>query len=109
LAIALADLGVWFWVTTSGPVPFEVAPLGARFLAAWFAFFAVLAGWPALRPARAEARVPLLSLVAYGVGGLLAAAVHPGQLGAGSLGYLAALVGVITIAVLALLRGFSPV
>jgi hypothetical protein len=109
LAIALAGLGVWFWVTTSGPVPFQVAPLGARFLAAWFAFFAVLAGWPALRPARAEARVPLLSLVAYGVGGLLAAAVHPGQLGAGFLGYLAALVGVITIAVLALLRGFGPV
>jgi hypothetical protein len=84
LAIAFTGLGVWFWVTSGGPVPFEVAPLGARFLAAWFAFFAVLAGWPALRPTRAEARVPLLSLIAYGVGGLLAAAVHPGQLGAGS-------------------------
>ena len=87
-------------------MPFEVAPLCARFLAAWLAFFAVLGGWPALRPTRAEARVPLLSLVAYGVGGLLAAAVHPGQLEAGRLGYLAALVGVITIALLALVRGF---
>jgi hypothetical protein len=102
LAIAFAGLAIWFWVTTDGPVPFEVAPLGARFLAAWLAFFAVLAGWPALRPTLSEARVPLLSLVAYGVGGLLAAAVHPGQLEAGLLGYLAALVGVVAIAGLAL-------
>jgi hypothetical protein len=109
LAIAFAGLAVWFWVTTDGPVPFEAAPLGARFLAAWLAFFAVLAGWPALRPTVSEARVPLLSLVAYGVGGLLAAAVHPGQLEAGPLGYLVALVGVVAIAGLALVRGFRPV
>jgi hypothetical protein len=109
LAIAFAGLAVSFWVTTDGPVPFTVAPLGARFLAAWLAFFAVLAGWPALRPTLSEARVPLLSLVAYGVGGLLAAAIHPGQLEAGSLGYLAALVGVVAIAGLALIRGSRPV
>jgi hypothetical protein len=109
LAIAFAGLAVWFWVSTRGPVPFEVVPLGARFLSAWLAFFAVLAGWPAFRPARAEARVPLLSLIAYGVGGLLAAAVHPGQLGAGALGYLAGLIGVVAIAILALIRGFRPV
>jgi hypothetical protein len=109
LAVAFAGLAVWFWVTTDGPVPFEVAPLGARFLAAWLAFFAVLAGWPALRPTLSEARVPLLSLVAYGAGGLLGAAVHPGQLEAGALGYLAALVGVVAIAGLALVRGFRPV
>jgi hypothetical protein len=107
LAIASASLAVWFWVTAGGPVPFEVAPLGARFLAAWLAFFAVLAGWPAVRPSRAEARVPLLSLIAYGLGGLLAAAVHPGQLEAGSLGYLATLVSVVAIAGLALIRGFK--
>jgi hypothetical protein len=109
LAIAFASLAVWVWVTTSGPVPFEMAPLGARFLAAWLAFFTVLAGWPSLRPTRAEARVPLLSLVAYGIGGLLAAAVHPGQLEAGPLDYLIALVGAVTIAFLALVRGFRPV
>jgi hypothetical protein len=86
-----------------------VAPLGARFLAAWLAFFAVLAGWPALRPTRSEARVPLLSLVAYGAGGLLAAAIHPGQFEAGPLGYLAVLVGVVAIAGLALVRGLRPV
>jgi hypothetical protein len=109
LAIAFVGLAVLFWVTTDGPVPFEVAPLGARFLAAWLAFFAVLAGWPGLRPTLSEARVPLLSLVAYGVGGLLAAAVHPGQLETGPLGYLAGLVGVVAIAGLALIRGSSPV
>jgi hypothetical protein len=96
-------------VTTDGPVPFEMAPLSARFLAAWLGFFAVLAGWPALRPTLSEARVPLLSLVAYGVGGLLAAAVHPGQLEGRRLGYLAALIGIIAIAGLALIRGSRPV
>jgi hypothetical protein len=35
--------------------------------------------------------MPLPSLFAYGIGGLLAAAVHPGQLEAGAFGYLAAL------------------
>jgi hypothetical protein len=78
-------------------------------LAAWLAFFVVLAGWPGLRPTLSEARVPLLSLVAYGVGGLLAAAVHPGQLEAGSIGYLAALVGVVAIVGFALIRGSRPV
>jgi hypothetical protein len=86
-----------------------VAPLGARFLAAWLAFFAVLAGWPALQPTLSETRVPLLSLVAYGVGGLLAAAVHPGLLETGPLGYLAALVGVIAIPGLALISGSRSV
>jgi hypothetical protein len=69
----------------------------------------VLAGWPALRPTLSEARVPLLSLAAYGVGGLLAAAVHPGQLETGPLGYLAALVGVTAIAGLALIHSSKPV
>ena len=80
LGAVFAGLAVWFWVGVSGPVPFEVAPLGARFLAAWLAFFAVLAAWPALRPARSEARLPLLALIAYGIGGLLAAAGTPGSL-----------------------------
>ena len=60
-------------------------------------------------PPRAEARVPLLSLVAYGVGGLLAAAIHPGQLEDGPFGYLGALIGVVMIAFIALVRGFRPV
>jgi hypothetical protein len=98
LAVAFAGLAVWFWVRTDGPVPFQMAALGARFLAAWLAFFAVLAAWPAVRPTRTEARVPLLALVAYGIGGLLAAVTHPGQLGPGAFGYLAALLGVVAAA-----------
>ncbi len=81
---------------------------GARFLAAWIAFFAVLTCRPALWPILSEARMPLLSLFAYGIGGLLAAAVHSGQLEAGALGYLAALAGVVAIAGLGLVRGFRP-
>ena len=104
----LAGLAVWFWIVTDGLVPFAMAPLGARFLAAWMAFFAVLAAWSALRPSRSEARIPLLALLAYGIGGLLAAGVDPGALGAGTVGYLAALVGFEVIAGLALLRGFDP-
>jgi hypothetical protein len=73
-------LAVWFWVSISGPVPFGMAPLGARFLAAWLAFFAVLLRGRRCGHARSEGRVPLLALIAYGIGGLLAAAVHPGTL-----------------------------
>ncbi|HWJ51962.1 MAG TPA: hypothetical protein VNT24_01135 [Propionibacteriaceae bacterium] len=105
LAVMFAGLAAWFWINTSGPVPFEMAPLGARFLAAWLAFFAVLAAWPAVRPTRSEARVPLLALIAYGIGGLLAAAVHPQDLGSGVVGYLAALVVVVAIPALVLVRG----
>ena len=92
-------------MSVSGPVPFEVAPLGARFLAAWLAFFAVLAAWPAMRPARAEARVPLLALIAYGIGGLLALAVHPGELGSGVGGYVAGLLIFVAVPALVLARG----
>jgi hypothetical protein len=82
-----------------------VAPLGARFLAAWLAFFAVLSAWPAVRPARSEARVPLLALIAYGIGGLLAVAVHPGELGPGAGGYVAGLLIVVAVPALVLARG----
>ena len=104
LAATFAGLGVWFWVNINGPVPFETAPLAARFLAAWLAFFTVLAAWPAVRPPRSEARVPLLALSAYGIGGLLAAAVHPGDLGPGAAGYLVGLLVVVAIPALVLVR-----
>ena len=44
---------------------------------------------PAARPTRSEARVPLLALIGYGIGGLLAVAVHPQALGPGTAGYVA--------------------
>ena len=49
--------------------------------------------------------MPLLALIAYGAGGLLAAAVHPGDLGPGVVGYLVSLVIVVAIPALVLLRG----
>jgi hypothetical protein len=104
LAVVFAGLAVWFWVNINGPVPFRMAPLGARFLAAWLAFLAVLAAWSAVRAARSEARVPLLALSAYGLGGLLAAAVHPGDLGPGTVGYLVSLVVVVVAPALALAK-----
>ena len=104
LGAVFAGLAVWFWVRTSGPVPFKVAPLGARFLAAWLAFFAVLAAWPAVRAARSEARVPLLALIAYGIGGLLAVVVHPEALGPGIGGYVASLLIVVAVPALVLAR-----
>jgi len=102
LGVIFPGLAVGFWTRVSGPVPFAMAPLGARFLAAWFAFFATLAIWTALRPARSEARLPLLSLVAYGIGGLLAAAAHPADLGPGTGGYLAGLIVAVLIPALVL-------
>ena len=44
-----------------------------------------------------EARVPLLALIAYGIGGLLAAAVHPQELGPGAGGYLAGLLIIVGV------------
>jgi hypothetical protein len=105
LGAVFAGLAVWVWVSTRGPVPFDMAPLGARFLAAWLAFLAVLAAWAAVRPTRSEVRVPLLALAGYGIGGLLAAAVHPRDLGAGAVGYLAGLVIVVAVPALVLAGG----
>jgi hypothetical protein len=105
LSAVFAGLALWLCVSTRGPVPFEVAALGARFLAAWLAFFAVLAAWPAVRPTRSEARLPLLTLIAYGSGGLLAAALHPQDLGAGVGGYLTGLLIMVAVPALVLARG----
>jgi hypothetical protein len=41
LAATFAGLGVWFWANINAPVPFELTSLGARFLAAWLAFFGI--------------------------------------------------------------------
>ena len=46
------------------PAPFDVPPMGGRFLGAWALLMAVMAAWPALR-GRREARIPLLALVAF--------------------------------------------
>jgi hypothetical protein len=62
-------------------------------------------GTPPAIQLRSEARVPLLALIAYGIGGLLAVAVHPGALGQGVGGYVAGLLIVVAVPALVLARG----
>jgi hypothetical protein len=73
LAVALAAFGVLTWVDRTAAeelVPFVLAPMGGKFLGAWSLFLAVLAAWPAAAGGRDEARLPLVGLVAYALGGL---------------------------------------
>ena len=73
LAVALAAFGVLTWVDLTAAeelVPFALAPMGGKFLGAWSLFLAVLAAWPAAMGGRDEARLPLIGLVAYALGGL---------------------------------------
>jgi hypothetical protein len=69
--LVVAAVVVWTDPSTGGRMlPFELSPLGGRFIAAWLAFLAVLAGWAALRTA--EARLPFVALAAYPAGALVA-------------------------------------
>jgi hypothetical protein len=69
--LVVATVVVWTDPSVGGrALPFELSPLGGRFIAAWLAFLAVLAGWAALRPA--EARLPFVALAAYPAGALVA-------------------------------------
>ncbi len=49
--------------------------------------------------------MPLLALIASGIGGLLAVAVHPQELGPGAAGYVAGLLIVVGVPALVLARG----
>ena len=83
LAAALVALALLCWLargTAADLVPFALAPMGAAFLGAWGLFLAVLAAWVALRGRADEAEVPLLGLVAYPAGGILAALTTLGDL-----------------------------
>jgi len=73
LAVLLVVLAIVLWadpVSGAGVLPFEPSPLGGRFIGCWAAFLAVMATWAALRPA--EAKLPLIALVAYPLGALVA-------------------------------------
>jgi hypothetical protein len=92
---------------TTFPAPFDMPPMGGRFLGAWCLLLAVMAAWPALR-GRREARIPLLALVALPAGALVGALRSAGDMEAGSaraawIAVLAALT-VIGAAALALAR-----
>ncbi|HEX6235249.1 MAG TPA: hypothetical protein VFZ63_19125 [Jiangellaceae bacterium] len=73
LAVLLVVLAIVLWIDpAAGPrvLPFEPSPLGGRFIGCWAAFLAVMATRAALRPA--EAKLPLIALVAYPLGALVA-------------------------------------
>ena len=77
LAAALVGFAVLCWlarVSAAELVPFALAPMGGAFLGAWALFLAVLAGWVARRGTGAEGRIPLVALIAYPLGGVVAAA-----------------------------------
>jgi hypothetical protein len=93
---------------TAFPAPFDMPPMGGRFLGAWCLLMAVMAAWPALR-GRREARIPLIALVAFPAGALLAALRSLGDMEAGSarttwIVVLAALTAVGALALLGLGR-----
>lgn len=60
-------------------MPFALPDMGGRFIGSFALALGVLAAWPALR-GRAEAALPLLGLVAFPAGALLAAARHADDL-----------------------------
>jgi hypothetical protein len=73
LAVLLVVLAIVLWadpVSGAGVLPFEPSPMGGRFIGCWSAFLAVMATWAALRPS--EAKLPLVALVAYPAGALVA-------------------------------------
>jgi hypothetical protein len=73
LALVLVGLAIVLWVDpTAGDrvLPFEPSPLGGRFVGSWLAFLAVMAIWAAIRPS--EAQLPLIALIAYPAGALVA-------------------------------------
>ena len=68
---------------TAFAAPFDVPPMGGRFLGAWALLMAVMAAWAALR-GRREARVPLLALGAFPAGALIGALRSYGDMEDGS-------------------------
>ena len=76
LSAAYAALAVILWFSlewASSHAPFAVASMGGRFLGCWAAFLATLAAFAAWRGRWREARTPVLALIAWPLGGLLAA------------------------------------
>jgi hypothetical protein len=108
LAALLVALALLTWVDRSAAeelVPFALAPMGGAFLGAWALFLAVLAGWAAGRGGREEAWLPLVGLLAYAVGAVVAALRSWSDLADGRrVGYVVALAAVAALAGIALRR-----
>jgi hypothetical protein len=78
-AVVYSVVAVALWTmpdAVSSHGPFAAGAMGVRFAGSWAAFLAILAGYAAVRPRWAEARVPVLALVAWPIAGLVAAAVR---------------------------------
>jgi hypothetical protein len=110
LSALLVVLALLCWLdrpSAESVVPFALAPMGAAFLGAWSLFLAVLAGWPAIRGGWTEARIPLLGLVAYPLGGAVAALRTADDLepGGGGAVYAIALCAVAAVAAYGLRSG----
>jgi hypothetical protein len=108
LAALLVALAVLTWVDRSAVeelVPFALAPMGGAFLGAWALFLAVLAGWAAGRGGRDEAWLPLVGLLAFALGAIVAAVRSWADLADGRrVGYVVALAVVAVLAGIALRR-----
>lgn len=94
-------IGLWVDPVGFGAFfPFELPPLGGRFVGCWSFFLAVLAAYPAARNRLAEAPVTLVALATFALGALLGAArTLDGMQSPGGTAYLGvlALLSVVTI------------
>jgi hypothetical protein len=110
LAATLLAAAVVLWAdpdAASGPSPFELPPLGSRFIGSWIGLLGVLAGVAAARGRLEEARLPLAALVTFPAGALFAALRTPSDLdpaGAG-VAYVAAFALIPIAALVVLARG----
>jgi hypothetical protein len=87
MAVAYGAVAVLLWSWTDLVArhgPFAVAGLGAGFAGAWAAFLAVAAGFAAWRDRWAEARLPLVVLVAWPAAAIGSAAARADELRSGN-------------------------
>jgi hypothetical protein len=103
LSTAYAALAAILWFSlewASSHSPFAVGSMGGRFLSCWAAFLATLAAFAAWRGRWREARTPVLALIAWPLGGVLAAmlAVDDLQPAGRRLAYLGVLVVLAAVA-----------
>jgi hypothetical protein len=110
VAVASAAGAILLWadpVGAGGWLPFQVPPLGGRFIGVWLAVIAFAAGWTAVRPWE-EGRTTAFAVTAFLVGALVGTLRTYGQLETGQrVGYLVVIV-VALIAAVAVLVGGGP-
>ena len=100
LAVVYGAVAVVLWVAPSAVSqhgPIVAGPLGLRFVGAWAAFLAMTARHAGVHGSRAASRLPIATLVAFPLAGLVATLGHIGELRAAPaavlLAALAALAG----------------